>query len=140
MAIVSVQLQVVEAGNGQVEAGPEKVVFDVTAAALIGAGQQDVGDRAECEFLSADLAEGQARGDLAIPGTVIARCVPGTVVMDAVDENEQVADAPAAGVLEGHRLLDGRVDLEVLAVEIGQAVVLDRKSTRLNSSHVKISY
>ena len=46
------------------------------------------------------------------------------VVLDQVGEEEQVAEAPAAGVLEGDGLLDLRVDLEIVAVEVGQAVVL----------------
>jgi len=46
------------------------------------------------------------------------------VVLDQVGEAEQVTEAPATGVLEGNGLLDFRVDLVVLAVQVGQTVVL----------------
>jgi len=45
-----------------------------------------------------------------------------------VDEQEHVAPGPAAGVLEGERLLDlAGIDGEVLAVQVGQAVVLPQQ-------------
>src|SRR5690606_8488130 len=49
------------------------------------------------------------------------------VVPDAVNEDEQVAEAPAAGMFEGEGLLPGRIDLEVDAVEVGEAVVLPQQ-------------
>src|SRR5690554_6861310 len=124
VAVVGVQLQVVEAGYRQVEARAEQVVLDVTTAALVGAGQQDVGDGAELDFATTDLAEGQTRSDLAVPGAVVAGGILRAVVVDAVHEQEQVAEAPAADVLEGDGLLNGRVDFEVLAVQVGETVVL----------------
>src|SRR5690606_40102087 len=67
------------------------------------------------------LAEGQARGEFAVVGVVVAVCIdePG-----AVDEEEQITEAPAAGMLEGQGVLLGRGDLVVVAIQIGNAVVL----------------
>ncbi|MCY1435026.1 hypothetical protein D9M71_511050 [compost metagenome] len=49
------------------------------------------------------------------------------VVVGAVDEHEVVAVLPAVGVFEGYRLLDRRVDREVLAIQIAQAVGLPQQ-------------
>src|SRR5690606_28356663 len=102
----------------------EQVVLDVTTAALVGGGQQDGGDGAELDFATPGLAKGQTRSDLAVPGAVVAGGILRAVVVDAVHEQEQVAEAPAADVLEGDGLLNGRVDFEVLAVQVGETVVL----------------
>src|SRR5690606_7855633 len=114
-----VQQQVLEAGHGEIAARSDQAVLDVITAAIVGAGQQHVGDGAELEFATTDLAEGQTRSDLAVPGAVVAGGILRAVVVDAVHEQEQVAEAPAADVLEGDGLLNGRVDFEVLAVQVG---------------------
>jgi hypothetical protein len=49
------------------------------------------------------------------------------VVVGAVDEQEVVAVLPSVGVFEGYRLLNRRVDREVLAVQIAQAVGLPQQ-------------
>src|SRR5690606_36881947 len=91
---------------------------------LVSTGQQYIGDRTECDLLSTQLAERQARCDFPIPGAVVAIGILGPVVVNAVDKQEQVAKTPAADMLEGDCLLGLGVDLEIIAVQVGQAVVL----------------
>ncbi|MCY1535421.1 hypothetical protein D9M68_708260 [compost metagenome] len=124
LAVVEVQLEVVEAGDVEVEARAEQVVLHAVLAALVGGGEQHVLDRAERQVGAADLAERQARGNLAVVGVAAGQAVVLALVVDLVDEDEQVAEAPAAGVLEGPGLLGRRIDGEILAPEEGQAVVL----------------
>ncbi|MNF67317.1 hypothetical protein D3C84_491270 [compost metagenome] len=127
LAVVEVQLEVVEAGQLQVEARAEQVVLVAVLATLVGGGQQHVADGAEFQLPVEQLAEGQSRGDLTVVGVLAQVRVFLAVVVDLVDEDEQVAEGPAAGVLEGEGLLDFRVDLEILAIQIGQAVVLPQQ-------------
>src|SRR5690606_37137067 len=63
---VEVQLEVVGAGNGQVEARADQLVLDVAFAELVGGGQQHVGHRAGGQAGAGQLAEGQARGEFAV--------------------------------------------------------------------------
>ncbi len=72
--------------------------------------------------MATDLAQRQARAEFAVVGVAVAAA--DAVEPDVVDEKEHVAPGPAAGVLEGDGLLGVGVDLVVLAVEVGEAVVL----------------
>src|SRR3712207_8365837 len=64
----------------------------------------------------------------------------------AVFEAEQLIDTPVAVDLERRRLggvenrETCRLDLYLTGWQVGVLVALDRKSTRLNSSHANISY
>src|SRR5690606_38817641 len=133
-AVVGVDGEAVEARYCQIHGWAEQVdlvrrAVGLAFAALVGGRDQHVLDRAEGQVFPGDLAQRQAWAELAVVGaSVLARVAVEPLV---VDEQEHVAPAPAAGVLEGDGLLDGgfaailaRVDREVLAVEIGQAVVL----------------
>src|SRR5690606_9591818 len=60
--------------------------------------------------------------ELAVVGMAVAPAH--AVVPDVVDEEEHVAPCPTAGMFEGDGLLGVGVDLVILAVKIGQAVVL----------------
>ncbi|MCY1444138.1 hypothetical protein D9M71_605910 [compost metagenome] len=124
LPVVEVDLEIVEAGNRQVEARTDQVGLDVAFTELVGHRQQHVGHRTELDLLVEDLAEGQARLELAVVGVVTDLRVLVAVVEDLVQEEEVIAVLPAIRVLEGHGLLNLRIDLEVLAVEVGQAVVL----------------
>ncbi|MNS36772.1 hypothetical protein D3C72_689700 [compost metagenome] len=124
VTIIEVQLEVIETRNGQVETRTDQVRLGVVFAELIRHGQQHVLDRAELQLLVKDLAERQAWLEFAVVSVFTREMVFLAVVEDFVDEEEVVAVLPGIGVFEGHRLLDARVDLEVLAIQVGQAVVL----------------
>ncbi|MCY1178564.1 hypothetical protein D9M73_189180 [compost metagenome] len=124
VTLVEVQLEVVEARDCQVETRTDQVGLGIALTKLVGHGQQHVLDRAELQLLVKDLAERQAWLEFAVVSVFTREMVFLAVVEDFVDEEEVVAVLPGIGVFEGHRLLDARVDLEVLAIQIGQAVVL----------------
>src|SRR5690606_41887992 len=61
------------------------------------------------------------------------------VVVDALQQRDAQAFAPgAAGAVVG--LLGAQVALDLVVRQVAEHHMQDRKSTRLNSSHVKISY
>nr|GFD61051.1 hypothetical protein [Tanacetum cinerariifolium] len=66
VAVVEVQLEVVEAGNLQVQARADEPGFDVAFTELVGAGQEHVLDRAEVEVVAAHLGQRQTRAVLAV--------------------------------------------------------------------------
>nr|AAK50296.1 MutT-like protein [Pseudomonas sp. ADP] len=124
-AQVGIELEVIEAGDVQVDRRADQVGLDVVFTEPVGGGDQHVLDRPEGEVGTGDLAQREARAEFAIEGMAVTRAVGGLgVVLDHLYGQEQVTEAPAARVLEGDGLLDFRVDLEILAVEVGQAVVL----------------
>ncbi|CAI8924847.1 MutT-like protein [Priestia megaterium] len=124
VTLVEVQLEVVETRNRQVETRTDQVRLGIAFTELVRHGQQHVLDRAELQFLVEDFAKRQARADFAVVGVRTDAGVVLAVVENLVDEHEVVAVFPCIGVLESDGLLNARVDLEVLAIEVGQAVVL----------------
>ena len=124
MAAIEVEGEVVEARYRQIKARADQVGLAVAFAIFIGHGQQHVLDRAIFEFAVEDLAERQARAELAVIGVRAFVGVFLAVVEDAVDKQEVVTVLPFVGMFERDGLLDRRVDREVLAVQVGQAVGL----------------
>ncbi|MNY30545.1 hypothetical protein D3C86_1646580 [compost metagenome] len=125
--MIEIQGEIVEARHREVEAGADQVGLAFAFAILVSHGQQHILDRAVFEAAVEDLAQGQTRAELAVKGVAAFAAVLFAVVEDLVDEQEVVAIFPSVGMFERHRLLDRRVDLEVLAVQVAQAVGLPQQ-------------
>ncbi len=124
MTLEEVQLEIVEAGDRQVEARTNQVGLDIAFAELIGHSQQHVLDRAKFDFAVEYLAQRQARGELAVNAVFTVAGISLAAVVGVIDKQKVVSVLPAVGVLKGDGLLYLRVDGVVLAIEIRQAVAL----------------
>src|SRR5690606_41769493 len=90
-----------------------------------------------------------ARRSLLFPYTTLFRSLGAVLLADAADDRVEIGSARAwlqrlVGELRVDRLLERRVVRDVRPGWFGRRFPFlaerDRKSTRLNSSHVKISY
>src|SRR5690625_5325413 len=85
-----------------------------------------------------DLGEGHGRGDLA-EGVEVLLGEPRVCGEDDLGPGvTHTLEVDAVGLVEEHR--DLTAQLLELRLDPGKQPVVDRKSTRLNSSHVAISY
>src|SRR5690554_1728001 len=72
---------------------------------------------------TADLSERQSRGELAVMGSLIITLIGSLAVeVDLINEDKQISYTPGAGMFKCKSLLNRWVYLEVLSIEIGQAI------------------
>src|SRR5690606_10587012 len=131
----------------------ELVVVEAEMAALAVGFVDGVGDAFALPLAAVHLADGVEGHGLAVgAGDDVAVGAHALAVLerDPADEGQakgeqDAADAALAGEVAGAAVL-GELELEVVLLGVffpgahGLGVLGDRKSTRLNSSHVKISY